>query len=336
METGYETGSLEQQANKWLGVLRARSRNRYLSLNKLAQSIQQRSLSPGNTRLERGDIIDWLIENEELAMMDEFKNQQSDVIHPYIEDYITLQQQSSSQATTIGGEESVESVASHPQSAPNTMPGYAESLSEAAEVVEVVEDTNGGLAGYVDAESGLVSSEDDEDDDFDNAQIVTMQSSLDAAIAEVMGEDPLSPPPDVHVPGQGLNYYSMTPVQGPQGGTQGTPPQGVSQGMPQPMQNTPPQSSTGSVIMSQSNKALGDQILAGLLGNPQAMATAQALGFNLRTGQGVKAYKRYLIQRAQMLLMRRTSTGIKRAVHNTAKPRMYFNRNGPTREIRYT
>jgi len=332
METGYETGSPERPS-KWLGVLRARSGNRYISLSKIAQSIYQRSLAPGFIRLERGDIRDWLIENEDLALMSEFQEQQSDVIHPYIEDFITLQQQSSSQATTIGGEESVESVASHPQSAPNTMPGYAESLSEAAEVVEVVEDTNGGLAGYVDAESGLVSSEDDEDDDFDNAQIVTMQSSLDAAIAEVMGEDPLSPPPDVHVPGQGLNYYSMTPVQGPQGGTQGTPPQGVSQGMPQPMQNTPPQSS---VIMRQSNKALGDQILAGLLGNSQAMVTAQALGFNLRTGQGVKAYKRYLIQRAQMLLMRRTPTGIKRAVHNTSKPRMYFNRNGPTREIRYT
>jgi len=159
-----------------------------------------------------------------------------------------------------------------------------------------------------------------------------------------MGEDPLSP--DVQVPAQGISYYSMTPAA-----------QGIGQGTPIPPNTPPPHappphvpppniplhiqsnaqgSSSASVSMSQSNKVMGDRILAGLLHNPQATSIAEALGFDLRTGKGVQAYQRYLLQRAQMILMRRTPSGVPRSKHNTARPMMFFNRNGNVREIRYT
>jgi hypothetical protein len=338
-----EGHSPENHKSMWLDALLNRSGKRYRTVNKIAQSIIQRSTTLQTAQTH--EVVEWLVENETLALMSENKDQSSDVIQSQVEDYVTSLQAASSQATTLGG---VEDLASYAEPAPNTMPGYVDSLpSSLADPLPDYSsdsDSNAGIAGYVDADGVWV---DDEGSPFADAQLESMQSSLDAAISEAMGEDPLSP--DVQVAAQGLNYYSLTP--GGLGGTpvppNAPPPNAPPPNAPPPPPFVPPpvmplhaqsgaQGSSASVSMSQSNKVMSDRVLAGLLHNPQAMSIAQALGFDIRSGRGVQAYKRYLLQRAQMILMRRTPSGVPRSKHNTARPMMFFNRHGNVREIRYT
>ena len=54
-----ETGSPENKTNKWLGVLKNRNGKRYASVNKIAQSIIQRSLSLQTKDMDT--VVTWLL-----------------------------------------------------------------------------------------------------------------------------------------------------------------------------------------------------------------------------------------------------------------------------------
>ena len=102
-----------------------------------------------------------------MSLLNEFKDQTSDVIQASIEEYSTTLQQSasSSQATTLGG---VEDLASHPETAPPTMPGYVDTLPESLADSDSDSESNAGLAGYMDADGVLF---DDVEESFADAQI---------------------------------------------------------------------------------------------------------------------------------------------------------------------
>ena len=115
-------------------------------------------------------VADWLIENEALAHFSENKDKTSEVLQAMVEDHLMSLQQAaaSSQATTLGG---VEDLASYAEPAPNTMPGYVDSLpaslSDSLPDYSSDSDSNVGVAGYVDADGVLI---DDEGSPFADAQ----------------------------------------------------------------------------------------------------------------------------------------------------------------------
>ena len=57
-----ETGSPENKTNRWLGVSKNRDGNRYTSVNKIAQSIIQRSLSLQTKDMDT--VVTWLRRDE--------------------------------------------------------------------------------------------------------------------------------------------------------------------------------------------------------------------------------------------------------------------------------
>ena len=103
-----ESHSPENRKSLWLDALLNRSGKRYKTVNKIAQSIVMRSTTLQTEQMS--EVVEWLVDNDQLALMGKNKDRTSDAIQAQVEDYVTaLQAASSSQATTLGGVEDLAS-----------------------------------------------------------------------------------------------------------------------------------------------------------------------------------------------------------------------------------
>ncbi len=294
-----QTGPL---SSPWIAQLRNRTGNRYASINKIAQSIQQRTLGSGRTVIPMPTILEWLRENEDRA--GDFRGLQTSALVSLIEQDMV----EDSQATTLGA---AEEVAELPPPAPGGMAGYIEELPD------------------TDAEVSF-----DEEESFQPGQNWDdLESDLDQAIVDVMSQEMGSPELSFPLP-QGMVAAESEDEDEP-APTQSVPPSVSPSIAPSAAPSAAP---AISIVNQPASKpaVVADKVLAGILENKNATAMAKALGYDLKSAMGIQAFQRYLIQRAQFVLMRRTPSGKPRAKPSTARPRMYFNRDGPSRLIRYT
>ena len=327
MDPGYESDSQDSQdsqdsssqdsQNPWIMHLQTKQEKRYTSMGTLVNSIVQRTKMNGLPAMLPSGINRWLLKNEDRA--GEYHGMQTDSLISHIQDYLTVQAQNDndSQTTTL------EEIAAEPPQAPMMMPETTESLAETVLLAD-------GVAGYMHSSNDAGSNE-ESDGAFEDAQIEEVQGAIDAHLLQGLS----SPDPLIEVPSQNISYVSQTP-------------DAVSPGVGEsPVIESPlfPVMPTGldspfigiSSSASTSKRSKSDKVLATLIDTlPNAPKMAQILGYNLTTGQGVAAFQRYLLQRAQIVQMRATPSSTARAKNNTARPRMFFNRFGSSREIRYT
>jgi len=290
----------------------------------ITTSIQQRTNLPGATPLDRAGIKRWLSKNEDRA--GEFDGMQTSALVSHIQEYLTAQAQNDSQATTLN---SLDGIAEEPPQAANTMPGFVDSESLAETVAD-------GVAGYMNSDGDNGS---DDDETYEDAQVNLVESAIDSylqGLSSPMVEGQITGPnfsyvsqtPDTETPDVDTNPFSPVPISPVIPISPSLP--GMPTGLASPLLGISSSANT-------SKRKIEDKVLANLIDTlPNAPKMAQILGFNLSTGQGVAAFKRYLLQRAQMVQMRATPSNTARAKNNTARPRMFFNRFSSSREIRYT
>jgi len=297
MDPGFNSFSQDSQdsqdsENPWLMHLQTKSAKRYTSMGTLVNSIVTRTKMNGLPSMSPTGINRWLSKNQDRA--GEYHGMQTDSLISHIQDYLnTTLEQNDSQTTTLEG------IVAEPPQAPMMMPETTESLAETVLLAD-------GVAGYMHSSNDAGSNE-ESDGAFEDAQIEEVEGAIDAHLLQGLS----SPDPLIEVPSQNISYVSQTPDAV-------SPGVGESPVIESPLFPVMPTGLDSPFIgissSASTSKRKSDKVLANLIDTlPNAPKMAQILGYNLSSGQGIAAFKRFLLQRARMLQMRATPSNTARA-----------------------